>query len=232
MKLDAKLYKVLSGGRIPAAISAVILFATLFRVTPSDATQSPANLSSYITPTLQADPKVHAPSDSFRMHLRAPHYSDDIIVNIRKNRSKFVRRYAGVTYYGYQVGNVMYFTVADGTWLKADLDQPKAAATSSRQTASSPVRHHLNGQLAHHLPDRIVNGIRMTVSSIQVPEQAFDAESLSGRMITLTCLSEKRTGLLSSCGAGKRQMTFDHFNDPSNDFIVPKPALHAQELPF
>jgi|GEM_PF-6995604 len=228
MKIDAKPYYILSGGPFSAVVSTVVVFATLFTVTPGNTTQSPTNPFSYVTLAMGADPNVHAPLASFRMHLRAPNYSDDIIVNVRKNISKSVVKQAGVTSYRYQVGNVMYNQVDDGTWLKADLGQ----ANSTQRTSSVLLPYHANGQRAQHFPDRVINGTRMTVSTIQVPQAAFDVNSLSGKTITLTCLSEKRTGWLSSCGAGKLQMTFDHFNDPSNGFVVPKVALRARELPF
>jgi hypothetical protein len=125
-------------------------------------------------------------------------------------------------------GAVVYSSTNGGAWEKIDLSRvsppmPKRNKSSSGAVATGRTApRHVPEQW---LPDRTIAGRTYHVYAEFKPSPGGRARSL-----VVKCLVDM-SGLLRSCiRPGLYSMTFDHYDDPRNDFVLPDSVRHARDV--
>ena len=182
-------------------------------------------------------PSAAAPTDDVRSYrvkiTTARKESFTVIFDDARHAFKFTNA-DDVRTSTYIVGPMMYLRAHDGTWSKLKLDGSHVHGAPSKQhpprTAASLKAREKDDQV-HVLPDRRIGGVLMTVVTETVPAREFDHHTRSSKPLTITCAFEKETERMRMCDVPALfTATFDRYNDPANQVVVPPEALNAPEL--
>jgi hypothetical protein len=199
----------------------------LFGAAPARASD-PISVAMALTSAAQhASPWEPAGFSSFRMTYRWPRGKMSGIADFGHDKLKFVLPDGTV---GYTAGSVVYLPDESQGWLKMI---PAHVAKSLPKSVWSKTRTAPPDAARRDLADRNVNGVRMGVYQFKTHVEGDDGHLHPGKYVTMTCLYEKPTGYLRSCTSGREYvMTYDHYDDPANDFTIPAAALHAREMVY
>jgi hypothetical protein len=222
---DEGMARRLIGGAVVVA-GAVLL--GLFAAAPARASD-PMTVAMALTSAAQhASPWMPVGFGSVRMVYRWPRGRMIGIADLDHDKFKFVLPDGTI---GYAVGSVSYIPDKSDGWIKMDpahyagsLPRPPAGYRARPTPDTSP----------RELPDRNVHGVLMGAYTFQTRVEGDDGHLYPGKIVTMTCLVEKKTQHLRSCSSAGRKyvMTYDRYDDPSNNFTIPPAVLHAREFVF
>jgi hypothetical protein len=151
------------------------------------------------------------------------------IFDMANDRVKVTMTENGEPFILYISGSTSYQRLGNRPWTKTNLNAAAAMLPHTAASAASP-RTDYSAKIVQ-LPDRRVNGTLMGAFRRTVSAAPFEsgANPKANRTLVVTCLYEKMTGRARACFAGKAiVIKFDHYNDPSNAFVIPAAALRAR----
>ncbi len=218
----------MTGYRAIVVVVAGAIALGLFEGAPAHASD-PVSVAMALTAAAQhASPWEPAGFSSVRMTYRWPRGTMTEIADVDHHKFKFVLS-DGTT--GYTVRNVSYIPEKPHGWIKMDpshyagsLPKPPAGYRARPTPDASP----------RELADRNVHGVLMGAYTFQTRVEGDDGHLYPGKIVTMTCFFEKKTQHLQSCRSedGNYVMTYDRYDDPSNNFTIPPAVLHAREFVF
>jgi hypothetical protein len=170
-------------------------------------------------------PSEFAAFGSVRVTFRTPKGTTTGIADFDRKRFKFVDA-DGET--GYFVGTTLYSSDRSGAWSK--LDFAKSTSAAPKPTEPDRLRRALDAP-PRRLPDQRVRGVLMGALAFNTRAKD-DHGHYVDKIATMTCLYDKATRYFRSCTSERYAMTFDHYDDPANDFTIPVAALRAREISF
>ena len=179
-------------------------------------------------------PKVrHASTSvrSFRITLTTSHGDRLVEIMDAPRRYWLIATRGGERTETYFIGRMMYDYRPGQGWVKVDTVRlMRLAAAHGFHRRKRPDQPK---PVVRNLPDRYVNGVLMGVVRFTSRDWFPLHRSERGKLVTMTCLYTKEGGVYRSCSVGKLYtLTFDHYDDAANHFVVPQAALDAPPAPW
>ncbi len=221
--------------RFGRCLAAVVAASALLGAGPPDPREA-AGLLAYVSDLASAaHPSATASGDDVRsFRIKFSGGSGErftVILDHVRRAAKFIDVDDGRTSM-YIVARTSYMRARDGTWSKLDFSHFPAATTKphASRTPESRIGPEKSARF-HVLPDRRIDGVLMGVVAETIPTGQFDHRTHSSKPLTITCAYEKETGRMRTCDASPLfTATFDRYNDPANQVVVPPEALNAPDL--